>query len=343
MAFTKVVEIEIPAGKVASDLTDFPLFLRLNDPTLRTVENGGLVENDSGFDVCFFADPALTTPLYWDSLVFDGSDNYFHTWVLIPTLYTAAPTKIYMAYGDSSISTYQSTRTSVWPSASYRIVYPLNQASGGSLSTVNKTGLGNGSPTGSMNYQTAGKLQYALEFTGGYILGPAQSSPFMGVLSISCWLYDSLGAGATRYSFLTGQQFNDFRLVLDSSNRPRVTFRGFSDSSDIFGSAISTGVWTHVYGTFDGTNMRLYVNGSLVATSGSTTSPTVGSGVRTAIWWTVSGLWSGRMEHQVYQRVARNADWIAAEYSNQNDPDNFYTAHFGPLPPIGRRSMIFFG
>src|SRR5688500_14699403 len=37
------------------------------------------------------------------------------------------------------------------------------------------------------------------------------------------------------------------------------------------GSAISTGVWTHLAATFDGITTRMYVNGSQVATAGGGT------------------------------------------------------------------------
>lgn len=96
-----------------------------------------------------------------------------------------------------------------------------------------------------------------------------------GAFSLECWvklssltsnrgLFDRYGGGgATESSYL-------FYLV---SGKPTFIVRnaGNSDTTLQAASALSSGTWTHLVATYDGTNMRIYVNGSLVGSPQAST------------------------------------------------------------------------
>ena len=102
-----------------------------------------------------------------------------------------------------------------------------------------------------------------------------------------------------------------------------------------------TGSWTHIIGTWDGSNLRLYKNGSQVGsgvtTSGTMTNSTTkhfligsypGSGA------TNTGLAGTADEVRITTGIARNASWIAACYSNQSSPGGFVATNGSPMQLI---------
>src|SRR5258707_11497596 len=100
----------------ATDSTNFPALVKISDATFKTVGNGGLIQNSNGYDIAFYSDFGLTTPLFWEIDFYDGVNGVFWAWVKVPTMSHTADTVIYVAYGDATISTFQSTATSVWDS-----------------------------------------------------------------------------------------------------------------------------------------------------------------------------------------------------------------------------------
>src|SRR5207253_9490650 len=78
--------------------------------------------------------------------------------------------------------------------------------------------------------------------------------------------------------------------------------------------------------TFDGSNLRLYKNGSLVAGPTSATPSTsslpealIGRGAL------ANSPWSGDIDEVRISATARSAAWITTEYNNQNSPATFIT------------------
>ena len=92
--------------------------------------------------------------------------------------------------------------------------------------------------------------------------------------------------------------------------------------------AISAGTWTHVYATYDGTTMRMYINGTADPNT-QATSLTVGtSSIDVSIGQNqISGhnnFYDGNLDEVRISSTARSAGWIATEYANQSNPTAFY-------------------
>jgi hypothetical protein len=102
----------------------------------------------------------------------------------------------------------------------------------------------------------------------------------------------------------------------------RLNFYGGANAD---GGSISTGSWQHVVGTFDGSSLRLYKNGSLVAgpkSASPATSANPGGWIGS-----FSGLqfFNGDIDEVRISNTNRGADWIQTEYNNQNSPGTFIT------------------
>ena len=124
-------------------------------------------------------------------------------------------------------------------------------------------------------------------------------------ISISSWIY--VVNDATSKTILdTRDADNDgIYFWIDSSENLFL----YINSSDSGGSdaSITPNAWTHVAGTYDGTNMKLYVNGALMITQAdagssetvsTTTAPRIGKSAYTNANWfngymSNVGVWSG--------------------------------------------------
>jgi Concanavalin A-like lectin/glucanases superfamily len=95
-----------------------------------------------------------------------------------------------------------------------------------------------------------------------------------GAWSVEAWVdfASNPASPSLIFSFGATGAGNNGGIYIDTSGKPNVSIdtRGAVPGS----SALSTNVWHHVVGTYDGTNMRVYADGSLV---GGPTAPTGGS------------------------------------------------------------------
>src|SRR5674476_1687799 len=132
-----------------TDQTDFPILVSGTYtgaggiPDLRTVGNGGKVQNANGYDIYFYSDSALTTRIPAERELYNASTGQIVFWVK-STVTTATNKVIYIGYGDSGISTDPNTdgtygKTNVWD-ANYKGVWHL--PNGTTLTADDSTGNG---------------------------------------------------------------------------------------------------------------------------------------------------------------------------------------------------------
>ncbi len=93
--------------------------------------------------------------------------------------------------------------------------------------------------------------------------------------------------------------------------------------------AISAGTWTRVSGTYDGSNLKIYINGVLKGTSAN--AMTISSNSNSVLSANSSGSskdeqnLQGSIEELRVSSTARSADWLLTEYNNQSSPETFCT------------------
>jgi hypothetical protein len=93
---------------------------------------------------------------------------------------------------------------------------------------------------------------------------------------------------------------------------------------------LGTGTWYLIAGTYDGSNMRLLVDGVQVHSAAKT------GNLRVNAWDIALGnspgntsstytSMDGKLDEVRILSKARSADWLKTEYNNQSDPDTFST------------------
>ncbi len=92
----------VDAKVIGGPHTNFPILINSTLANLRTIANGGKVENANGYDIIFTSDQAGATQLAHEIERYDATTGEIVFWVRIEAL--AATTSIYMFYGNSGIS-----------------------------------------------------------------------------------------------------------------------------------------------------------------------------------------------------------------------------------------------
>ncbi len=318
MAFAYFRTVTLDATLIPSDQTDFPICVVATDADLATVGNGGHVENSNGYDICFFSDSGLTTPLTWETELYVAATGQIVFWVKIPTASSSTDTVFYMAYGDPTITTFQSTATAVWDS-NFKAVYHLGEASNPYLDSTSNN---NDSSSGTYPTQVGAQIGEGQSFDDSvpnYIRFPAALSS--GLQGTFCgWAkYSSSGPAADQY-FLTITSRLWIYLLADGRAKADATF-----VSGIFSSASykddNWHFWT-VRINAPGGSCVLWIDGAGVGGNGSSAAfnfPDFFPGNEDLGRNNVSG--AGPSD-AVFDEVRlsnsyRSNDWIVAEYNTQ--------------------------
>lgn len=309
--------------------TDFPVLVSGTYSYLATVANGGKVQNASGFDVAFYSDSGLTTQLKHEVEKYTATTGAVVYWVKVPTLSYAADTVIYMAYGDSGISTTQADPTNVWNSG-FDAVYHGGDGTTLSLldSTVNAFNGTNGG-TAAVTGKVGGAINFVRSESDYVEMGTAGSAVLMinRPLSLSGWVYRS-STGTTQGIWGGGGAGNIdgyflLRLEADKINLLRAKEANIASST----GTIAATTWTHFGVTYDASdNYVFYLNGA-ASGSGAAGSGFNASTNRLARLGEDGG--GDRLDAYLDEirksNVIRSASWILAEYNNQNSPSTFYS------------------
>lgn len=333
--------ITIDHTKVGStDQTNFPVLFSGTYTYLKTVANGGKVQNSNGYDIGFYSDSGLTTKLDWEIETWNGTTGEINAWVRVPTVSHTSDTVIYIGYADSGITTDQSNKTGVWDT-NYKMVMHL--ADGSTLNTTDSTSNGNSMPVGNNSAPvpsaTTGKIDGGASFVAAsqnaITINDVASLRATDHFTVSCWYKPtSLSSYNVMIGKGDGTTLNYFlETTGEATPHVRAGFtQGVANYVSSFGvTGLSTGVWIYMGGTYDGANIKAFLNGALdhsQAQTGNADNPTAGSG-QLAIGR--SGNYTGGAfsdgvidEPRVSIGIARSADWFLSEYNNQSSPSTFY-------------------
>jgi uncharacterized repeat protein (TIGR01451 family) len=354
-----------PNGVSGGPLTDFPVLISLVDPDLQAK-----VTNPSGYDIVFKGEdpatcggPAACT-LDHELERWDGATGTLVAWVRVPSL--SAGSVIYMYYGNKEVTSSTEAPRAVWD-ASFVGVWHLRESGSGNfreyrdssrygnhgrggqgVSAATPAPLANGKIGGGEHFGNAdGTYDYidtsddaTLRVTGNQI-------------TLETWVRHNITVNAAHgtppatgnpYGILNSKGWNDgysLWLLGDSGScggaitHPCVAFNlpGRTDVLKTPAAApLGANQWHLVVATYDGTAMRIYVDG---VSQGSRTktgnvAPTVGG---ESIWigqadQPENQSWSGQLEGDLDEtrisRVARAPNWIATEFNNESSPGAFY-------------------
>ena len=325
-----------------TDQTNFPFLFSGTYPYLATTSNGGGVTSASGYDVIFTSDSAGTTGLPFERESYNGSTGAVSFWVQIPTVSHTTDTVIYLFYGNSSVTVDPSSASGTWDT-NYKAVWHL--PNGTTLTANDSTsGAHNGTLSGSTPpAAAAGKIGGGAGLNGStaFIDVPGSSSlEPSSAITVSAWVKYTT---ANNYAKIFGRPYRstsnwsapylsvDLMQSSGTTGKPALEL-AFSGTlySVTATTALNDGSWHYIVGTYDGSNMKIYEDGQLNAATARTgtidysaaTLPDITLGSRSL--YNNGEFFNGNLDEIRLSSNARSADWITAEYKNQNSPFTFY-------------------
>ena len=97
--FKKLITQEVEISVGTTNLTNFPVLVRLTDNDLRHTSSGGKVENISGFDIVFTASDGSTL-INHQVERYNPVTGELVAWVQIPLLSATVNTDFYLYFGN---------------------------------------------------------------------------------------------------------------------------------------------------------------------------------------------------------------------------------------------------
>jgi hypothetical protein len=315
------------------DSTDFPVAIWVTDADLKTVANGGKVQNSSGYDIRPYSDSGLTIALTYELVAstYVATTGAVEMHVKIPTVSASSDTLFYLAFGDSGIST-DGSSTATW-SNNYLLV---SHFPNGSSLTVNDSTSNAYNGTNSGGTAVAGLVDGAIAVTGGNkVTFPSAATDALvnaGNFTISLWMYPtSLGS---------------FSAVFDTVNREVSIFinGGVIAYGSLGGTqgalpgtlTYTTGAWQMMQWVQNGAGItaNFYRNGAF-----DFSAAIPAAGTRSDTWHlgdNASGggaNWDGYYDEARLVTTDRSTSWLACEYNNEKTSSTFLT--YGALTPVG--------
>ncbi len=120
-----------------------------------------------------------------------------------------------------------------------------------------------GTLAGAVSHISSGRFGWALLFGGSARVDvPDSDTLHLATFSVECWAKLSDAGPATFVDKQSGA--GGFRLATDANGRPFFWIGGTGSTATAM-SGLHTGVWNHIAGTYDGSEIVVYINGMAAA------------------------------------------------------------------------------
>ncbi|MGD9395580.1 MAG: DUF2341 domain-containing protein, partial [Candidatus Thorarchaeota archaeon] len=320
LSFNYKKEISIDHTKVDADLVDFPLLIDIFDSDLRTKTQS------DGDDIIFtIGDTILPHELELFDQTYNSTHAHLIAWVK-SDLSSTTDTIITMYYGNSETTNLEYP-FAVW-SNNYRGVWHLGETSGGSGAFRDSTSNSNhGTDAGSPTLGIIGPIGNAILFDGlddtiNCGNGPSLTIPG-DVMTIEAWAYLNEDT-APQWGAGIAEKAMSYSLIQDWDGSRKFTFEVNADSRTWTSDSNKDMYrWYHVVGVYDGTNTYIYVDGI----ERSSYANTGNLDVTANLFYIGRGdqYFDGRIDEVRILSIDKSAEWIIAEFRNQNDPASFFS------------------
>lgn len=337
-AYSVCSQITVQHSQVGGILTNYTMTIADTDPLLKSVANGGVVENASGFDIVFASDNQGANLLSWDQPpVWSPATGQIVTRVLVPAVSNTADTNIYRCAGNSAVNSFQGGPAGAAYDANTLGVWHFGSPT--SLSVLD-SGINSFNGTNHGATATAGPVYGAANFNGvsAYIdLGSASALNFIsGNFTVEFWadpaaVQQQIPIGRGAY------ETDGWYINFLGSGIFGLCDEAPGNKGEVYSSqSYSSGSWRHYAFVRTGpTTASLYANG---ATPGSVTGSMINPATSSRnLWFGQYGggglYFAGALAEVVISGVARSAAWVLTDYNNQSNSAAFYTVT--PLiPPV---------
>jgi glucose/arabinose dehydrogenase/PKD repeat protein len=225
--------------------------------------------------------------------------------------------------------------------------YAFDEGTG--TTVADASGNGNGGNIANATWAASGKYAKALTFNGTSSRVTINDSPSLDLttaMTLEAWVSPT-AAGGWRDIVYKGQ--NDIYYLESSSSLGTPAVGGtFTPSSLLAPSVLPIGVWSHVAATYDGTTLRLFVNGAEAASRPQTGSIATSTGALTIGSDALYGqFFQGLIDEVRIWSVARSASQVQSDMSSpvgggSVPPDTSPPSAPGALvasPSVGRAAL----
>ncbi|HVW94580.1 MAG TPA: DUF2341 domain-containing protein [Mucilaginibacter sp.] len=332
--FKKSVTLNTTSLGITSNLTDFPALLSIQDNNL--IISGTCADkvfNPDGPNYDFaFVDAATGSELYYQVESYNQATGTLLVWVKIPTLTYATNNAITFFYGSQSPTVTHNTAffQNTW-SSDYKAVFHFNETSYSGSVTDGTGGGHTGTASGmSASDLVAGKIGNAYTFASGKKI-TSNAVNITGSFTISAWVKPT--TINTDQKIMTnqtsvGSSSGGYKLGIYYNNTAETESATAGDrGSSPTPPAVSANTWYYIQGVFNGNTLSTYVNGAAYAVLTTTTAPSatsplyIGAGEGGGNYY-----FNGIIDEARISNVAKSADWLKAEYVDQNNPSAFTSA-----------------
>ena len=347
--FNKRIKLTADSTKIDSDLSQFPLTVFLksgNGDTTKVFDEVG----SNKYKIAVTKSDG-TTQLYVEIEEWDDTNNVgvLHCGLNGDTLSSSTNTDYYLYYDNTASDntsyvgdTNSSVSQSVWDS-NFVAIWHLTDLYD---QTNNNNDLTN---NGSLTTDT-GKIANAYSFVGDktkYLSINSNSSLKPNNYTISLWAKWT----STQVDRLILSKYSsvpcEYEIGFQNASPYVIFVRSDSSSTsyrakDTDGQSTYTGSWTHITGLYNGSVLKIYINGTYKASSSSFTRSTTRTdqlNIGRRPYSGAEGPFTGLTDEVRISNTARSADWIKATYNSTND--SLLTYGTEESAPVTSNSLMF--
>ena len=337
--YSQTYNITIPTASVGSTLTNFTVMVQGTYPYLAGTGSGGYATNANGYDVVFAQGGALLT---WKLSRYVGGTGEIRANVLLPSVSKTTATVFQLCVGKAGVSTFQGGSNPYDSNTKMA----LNFTSAALI--ADDTGLQTASCTNCPTYSSSGPTHIgdAATFNGtnqwinlgatpGFQTGNGDRTTSFWVNPVNTTSQPHILSYGNR-----GASHGCYYNYAKTSGTGKSTFGDCTyDAASNSTTVWPNGAWHRidiVWAPASGTPGTYYFDG--VANGTSTFGGTMATALSASAvgsYFNISNYLNGSVAGLKFANTARSANWIAAEYLNQTNPDpGFYTITSPVTPPV---------
>lgn len=247
-------------------------------------------------DIRFTNSTDYQLPYWVESKV---NSTWAYVWVKVPYVPASGYTTIYVYYGNTTPVSSASNASSafireidgVMP---LRASWHLDENSGNTVG--DSSGNSNNGNKSGATWTGTSVYGYALSFDGNdYVdFGSPSSLNAVSGMSVSAWVRANSLAGSGQFNYVVAKEQSDWVWILrydGSLSKYSFYVKASTDCGASASMSFSTSVWYHLVGTYDGSSIKIYVNGTEKGSSGcsgtiaqSSDKVTMGASYWTSSW-----------------------------------------------------------
>lgn len=259
-----VEEIQIDSSLADSDQTYIDIFI--HEDMLNGSTTLFTYAMSDGGDIRFCASSDGTDPLGFRLVEYNAGSSRIRGFVKVNSLSSSGTTSIYMFYGRASDGQPPSWWNEGWANS-------IPKSCACRWEFENDYGHGRGPGVGEDHYNLTvggspgtgtGKIYQCYDFDGSndWMSYVSKKTPFHpNHFTLMAWI-NSGSTGASQYIFSTQYGNAGYRVYINSStNKIEASIYNGGWRTVTADSAISTSTWYHVAAVFDGTDLKLYIDG----------------------------------------------------------------------------------